>query len=69
MDLTEKNKKHIDSLSLESLLSRWRFAPSGDLWFQGETGKYWGERMNELRNKPGGQEEHVRASKAIGWER
>ena len=65
MDLTRENKESIDSLSYESLLSRWRFAPVGDPWFQGETGKYWGERMAELRKKDNA--EHVRASKAIGW--
>ena len=67
MDLTLENKKHIDSMSYEGLLSHWRNAPSGDPWFQGETGKYWGDRMAELRNKPGGNEEHVRSSKSIGW--
>ena len=67
MKLTKENKDHIDSLSYEQLLSRWRFAPVGDNWFQGETGKYWGERMNELRNLPGGNDKHVSASKSIGW--
>jgi hypothetical protein len=67
MDLTEDNKKHIDSLSIESLLSKWRFAPSGDSWFQGATGEYWGKRMAELRNQPGGNERYVSASKSIGW--
>ena len=67
MDLTDENKKHIDNLSYESLLSRWRTAPAGDVWFQGETGRYWGERMAELRAKPGGNAEHIRASKNIGW--
>lgn len=66
MDLTEKNKKHIDSLGYEELLRKWRFAPSGDPWFQGETGKYWGDRMNELRNQ---SVDHVGASKRIGWEK
>jgi hypothetical protein len=66
MELTEQNKKHIDSLSYEGLLSRWRFAPGGDPWFQGETGVYWGDRMEELR-KAGA--DHVGASKRIGWER
>ena len=46
MRLTKENKKHIDSLSYEQLLSQWRFAPMGNLWFQGETGDYWGSRMN-----------------------
>jgi hypothetical protein len=69
MKLTEENKAHIDGLSYESLLSQWRFSPAGDPWFQEETGAYWGQRMSELRNKPGGNEAHVAASKAIGWDK
>ena len=68
MQLTEENKKHIDSLSYSALLSQWRFATAGDPWFQGETGNYWGERMKELRAQPGGNDRHVMASKSIGWE-
>ena len=67
MQLTEKNKQHIDSLSYGQLLSKWRFTPSGDVWFQGETGDYWGKRMAELRSQEGGQERHVATSKRIGW--
>ena len=67
MELSEKNKAYIDGLDYESLLSRWRFAPVGNVWFQGETGKYWGERMGKMRSKPGGNSEHVAASKSIGW--
>ena len=66
MELTEENKKCIDSLSYEQLLSRWRFAPSGDRWFQGETGDYWGSVMNK-RKEEIGQDEAVRISKDIGW--
>lgn len=69
MQLTESNKKHIDGMSYTALLSAWRFAPVGDPWFQGETGAYWGKRMRELREQPGGQDRHVAASKGIGWER
>lgn len=69
MDLTEGRKAHIDSLSYEALLSRWRFAPIGDPWFQGETGDYWGKRMAELRDAPGGGGQHVVASKSLGWSR
>lgn len=63
MDLTEENKKHIDGLDYDSLLGHWRFAPVGDLWFQGETGKYWSERMRELREQGA---DHVGASKRLG---
>jgi len=65
MTLTPENKAYIDSLSYESLLSQWRFAPVGNPWFQDETGKYWGERMAELSAQdPAGA---VQASKNIGW--
>ena len=67
MKLTDKNKAYIDNLSYEALLSRWRFAPVGDLWFQDETGTYWGKRMAELRNQDNAAA--VAASKAIGWEK
>lgn len=67
MDLTPENKQRIDSLSYEHLLRRWRFAPVGDPWFQGETGEYWGKRMAEMRDEPGGHERHVAASKSIGF--
>jgi len=67
MDLTPENKAYIDNMDYESLLSQWRYAPIGDRWFQGETGTYWGKRMTELRSKPGGTSEHVRASKSVGW--
>lgn len=66
MKLTEDIKKHIDSLAYHQLLARWRFAPSGDAWFQGETGEYWAKRMSNLRAEPGGQEAHVSASKSLG---
>lgn len=65
MDLTPENKKVIDGKSYEELLSRWRFAPVGDPWFQGETGQYWAKRMAELRDTT----DHVAISKKIGWER
>ena len=63
MKLTPKNKQHIDSLSYEVLLRKWRFAQAGDPWFQGETGMYWGERMTELRYRDPVTE--VSASKAL----
>ena len=66
MELTPERKAHIDALSYEGLLSQWRFAPTGDPWFQGATGEYWGKRMAELREKGA---DHVGASKRLGWER
>ena len=66
MELTQENKDHIDSLSYEELLSRWRFSPAGYPWFQGDTGDYWSKRMKELREKGA---DHVSASKTIGWDK
>lgn len=68
MELTPETKKEIDSKSYGSLLSRWRSAPIGDPWFQGQTGDYWGKRMREMRKEDGGQARHVAASKAIGFD-
>jgi len=65
MELTNENKEHIDALSHYQLLSKWRTAPVGDPWFQGETGVYWGDRMREKRDEdPDGA---VLDSKALGW--
>lgn len=66
MELTQENKDYIDSLSYESLLSHWRFAPSGNVWFQGETGSYWAARMKQIREQD--NDMHVSASKRIGWD-
>jgi len=66
MKLTDKNKRHIDSLSYMNLLERLRYAPLGYPWFIGETGDYWVKRMAELRAEPNGDALHVAASKAIG---
>ena len=66
MDLSEENKKYIDKLSYYGLLERWRNSPAGDPWFQGETGKYWGERMRAMRDS--GTVDHVATSKQIGWD-
>ena len=64
MDLTPKNKATIDGKSYEDLLSHNRFAPAGDPWFQGETGKYWLKRMAEMRDK---DPNPVGVSKSLGW--
>lgn len=56
----------IDRASYEKLLRRWRQEPSGSPWFLGEVGVYYQEAMARRRAEVG-NEEHVRASKAIGW--
>jgi len=62
----EQRKKWIDNATYEELLSRWRFAPAGSPWFQGEIGEYYAKVMEEKR-KEVGDAAHVRASKKIGW--
>lgn len=66
--LTDEVKKSIDSMSYETMLSKWRFCSIGDKLFNGESGKYFAERMAKLRLElPEG--EHTRTSKRIGWDR
>jgi len=67
MKLTDELKAEIDAKPYHELLYKCRFAPIGDEMFQGESGKYWGKRMAELRSVPGGDEMHTAASKRIGW--
>lgn len=65
--MNEKEMKEwIDNASYEDLLRRWRFAPSGSPFFQGEMGKYYEVIMARKRAEVG-DAEHVRASKSIGW--
>ncbi len=64
--IPEDMKKVIDNSSYEQLLSRWRSAPVGSPWFQGEVGDYYSKVMNEKRELVGNSEA-VRASKNIGW--
>ena len=63
--MKEDHKKWIDSASYEQLLSKWRFAPMGDPYFQGAPGDYYSKVMAEKREKVGGAA-HVSASKSIG---
>ena len=56
----------IDNASYEELLRKWRFAPAGDPFFQGDIGKYY-EKVLAGRKKEVGGAEHSRLSKKIGW--
>ena len=62
----EKMKQWIDAATYAELLNKWRFAPSGSPWFQGEIGDYYAKVMGE-RKQQVGDVEHSRTSKAIGW--
>lgn len=66
MKLTEQLKKEIDNMTYEQMLSRWRFAPVGDLMFTEESGKYFSEIMGKKKNQLSHQEQ-VRISKDLGW--
>ena len=65
--MTPAQKNWIDNATYFQLLERWRFAPVGDVMFQGEVGEYYSKVMHEKKAKEadGG----VSVSKAIGWER
>ena len=67
--IDKATKDWIDNASYEQLLEKWRFSPVGSSWFQGEVGEYFSKAMKDRRDAPGGDDEHVRASKSIGWER
>lgn len=62
----EAMRDWIDHASYEQLLSKWRFAPAGDPFFKEEMGDYYSKVMAEKREAVG-PDEHVRASKSIGW--
>jgi hypothetical protein len=57
-------KDWIDNSSYETLLKKWRYAPVGSPYFQGETGDYYAKIMAEKRDAVG-DEAAVRASKNI----
>jgi len=63
--MTDTEKAWIDSADYETLLRRWRFSEMTDSIFQGESGKYYSDRMFSLRNA--NETAAVAASKRIGW--
>lgn len=64
----EQMKQWIDKSGYVELLAKWRFAPVGDPFFQGEVGEYYTQVMKRKRNELS-PAEHTAASKQIGWER
>ena len=64
--MTKEQKEWIDSADYESLLKKWRFAPTNDWVFLGECGKYYFQVMTQkCRADPEGAKA---AGKKIGWE-
>ncbi len=55
----------IDSQPYRELLRWWRFAPSGDPFFQNSAGEYYRQAMSAKRPQEPGQ--GVLASKSVGW--
>jgi len=64
--MTKEQKDWIDTASYESLLRKVRFAPIGDVMFQGSSGEYYGKVM-DARRKEIGAAGHTATSKRIGW--
>jgi len=61
--MTEEEKKRIDAMSQYELCKMWRFAKCGASLLQGDTGKYFAERLKEK----GGFTPEI--SKYLGWEK
>jgi hypothetical protein len=66
--MTAELKKQIDEMSYEAMLSHCRFAPAGNIMFQGDIGDYFVAVMASKR-KQISQTEQVVISKRIGWRR
>jgi len=64
--MNEKMKKWIDEADYSQLLRKWRFAPTGDPFFQGEIGDYYAKIMAEKKEQIG-DNIAVAISKEIGW--
>ena len=61
----ERMKNWIDSNSYETLLNKWRFAPDGDEFLQGEIGEYYSKVMFEKCDALS-DDERVKVSKRVG---
>lgn len=59
-----KMKEWIDGADIEQLLSKWRFAATGDPFFVGKVGTYYSKVMGEKRTAD--PEAYTAASKSIG---
>lgn len=66
MTINNTIKNWIDNANYLQLLEKWRNAPLGDPYFQGEEGKYY-RKVMEQRKAALSQQEQVSTSKQIGW--
>ena len=59
--------ERINSMSTyREMLTAWRFASTGNLYFQGRVGKYFAEVMAKKKEEIG-ETEAVHISKEVGW--
>lgn len=65
MELTAELKAQIDGMSYYSMLRKWRFTPSGDDMFSGDSGSYYAGKM--ARERDADPKAAAQASKDIGW--
>lgn len=63
----EERRAWINGATYEQLLAKWRFAPPGDPFFEGDLGDHFRKVMN-LRRSELPEGEHVQVSKRIGWD-
>jgi hypothetical protein len=63
--MDKATKEAIDKMTVQEMLRLHRFAPAGDLRFQGEEGDYRMARLAELRSEDPAA--YTAASKNIGW--
>lgn len=62
----QEMKQEIDYMSYYQLLRRWRKAPRGDVFFQGEVGDYYSKAMFKKKGELP-DSEAVKISKEIGF--
>jgi len=62
-----EQKKWIETASYKQLLAKYRFAPIGDPFFCESTGDHF-QKIMRIRRQMVGDEGHVAASKALGWD-
>lgn len=64
----DEMKEWIKNASYQEMLEKWRFAPTGDPFFQGEIGKFYSTTMAAKRQEIG-LDMASRISKRVGWDK
>lgn len=63
----EQRLDWIKNASLEALLEKWRFEPSGSPWFGGRVFEEFSKKFYEMKRADPAA--FTRASKRVGWEK